>query len=177
MNNWLTRHGLILLAGLAAAGLGAWLAWARMAPDASPPLDALWAARMPDLRGTQVQLSALRGEPVIINFWATWCQPCKEEMPDLQRLAASELGKSVKIIGIGIDNAANMRAFAEKIGITYLLLEGGPAGLDLLKPLGNDSGGLPFTIAVNRAGKPAGSHLGRLSPDALKSLANAANQQ
>jgi thiol-disulfide isomerase/thioredoxin len=177
MSVWLKKHGLILLAGLGAAAAGAWLAWARMVPDASPPLDVLWATQMPDLRGTPVPLSSFKGEAVIINFWATWCQPCKEEMPDLQRLATGEMGKSVKVVGIGIDNAVNMRSFAEKIGISYLLLEGGPAGLDMLKPLGNSSGGLPYTIAINRAGKPVGTHLGKLSAEALNSLANAANKQ
>jgi thiol-disulfide isomerase/thioredoxin len=177
MNNWLKKHVLILFAGVVAAGTGAWFAWARLSPDASHALDTLWAAQMPDLRGTQVRLSALKGEPMIVNFWATWCQPCKEEMPDLQRLATSEMGKNVKIVGIGIDNAANMRAFSEKIGITYLLLEGGSAGMDMLTPLGNPSGGLPFTIAINRAGKTVGSHLGKLSPEALNSLAITANKQ
>jgi thiol-disulfide isomerase/thioredoxin len=119
------------------------------------------------LRGATVAMQSLKGRPLVLNFWATWCVPCKEEMPDFQRLAVSDLGKSVQIIGIGIDNTKNMRAFAESLGVTYVLLEGGPVGLDLLKSLGNDIGGLPYTVVLDAQGKLIAKHLGRINRDDL----------
>ena len=161
-NEWIAKNWLMALAGLAAAALGAWLGLSQLdqGPVAVP--DALWSARFADLRGAQVVMHSFKGKPVVLNFWATWCIPCKEEMPDFQRLAASELGQRVQIVGIGIDNAKNMRAFGEALGISYTLLEGGPQGLDLLKLLGNQSGGLPYTLVIGADGEVVLRHLGKL---------------
>ena len=174
---WLAKRRNMIAAGSAAALIGAWLGVTRLPVQTSAAIDALWAAQLPDLRGVPVNLGELRGKPLIVNFWATWCGPCKEEMPDFQRLAAGELGKSIQIVGIGIDNSANMRVFSERLGITYPLLEGGSAALDMLKALGNSSGGLPYTIVLDRTGKQVGAHLGRISFEELKSQATAALRQ
>ena len=174
---WLSKHWFLLLAGCAAGLTGAWLAATRPASQRPASLDILWAAQLSDLRGAPVRMDQMRGKPLIVNFWATWCGPCKEEMPDFQRLAAGDLGKSVQIVGIGIDNPANMRSFGEKLGITYPLLDGGSTALDMLKLLGNPSGGLPYTIVVDRAGSQVAQHLGRISYEELKTLATAAIKQ
>ena len=171
---WLTTHWVLVIAGCAAALIGAWLGMSGMPVRTSGSVDALWAAQLPDLRGVPVKLADLRGKPLIVNFWATWCGPCKEEMPDFQRLAAGDLGKRVQIVGIGIDNSANMRSFGEKLGITYPLLEGGSDALDMLNALGNSSGGLPYTIVLDGAGKQVSAHLGRMSYEELKAQATAA---
>lgn len=174
---WLATHRVLVITGCAAALIGAWLGMSGMPVRTSGPVDALWAAQLPDLRGVPVKLADLRGKPLIVNFWATWCGPCKEEMPDFQRLAAGDLGKRVQIIGIGIDNLENMRSFGEKLGITYPLLEGGSDALDMLKALGNSSGGLPYTIVLDGAGKQVSAHLGRMSYEELKAQATAAIKQ
>ena len=158
---------LILFAGLAAAGLGAWFGMHRLASINQPALESLWAAQFHDLSGTPVMMGSLRGKPLVINFWATWCEPCKEEMPDFQRLADSDLGKSLQIVGIGIDSSSNMLAFSKKLGISYLLLESGIVGLDVLKSVGDKAGALPYTLIVDAAGKPVLTHLGRISYDEL----------
>jgi thiol-disulfide isomerase/thioredoxin len=161
-----------LVAALALAA-GAWVGWNRLKP-VDVRVEALWAAEFTDLSGKQVPLASFKGQPLVINFWATWCAPCKEEMPDFQRLTASDLGKRVKVIGIGIDNAPNMSSFAMKTGITYPLLVGGPTGLDLLKSLGNTVGGLPYTVVVDGSGMVVTRHLGRMSAEALQQAATAA---
>jgi len=172
--SWLKRNFVYLFAGAAAVLLGAWLGWAQLQPSASAASDILWRTELTDLTGKPFSLATLKGKPVVINFWATWCGPCKEEMPDFQKLAASELGKSVKIVGIGIDNAANMQAFSKTLGISYTLLEGGPGGLDLIKALGNEVGGLPFTLVIDPSGKTVLTRLGRISYEELQAASSRA---
>jgi thiol-disulfide isomerase/thioredoxin len=166
--SWLKRNFVYLLAGSAAILLGTWLGSARLQPSASAASDIIWRTELTDLTGKPFSLASLKGKPLVINFWATWCGPCKEEMPDFQKLAASELGKSVKIVGIGIDNAANMQSFAKSLGISYTLLEGGAGGLDLIKALGNEVGGLPFTLVIDSSGKTVLTRLGRIGYEELQ---------
>lgn len=125
-------------------------------------LDALWAAQLKDLSGRPVNLTAYKGKPLVVNFWASWCAPCIEEMPDFQRASQTSIGKGVQFVGIGIDSADKMRPFADKLGITYVLLESGAQGLDLIRASGNPSGALPFTLIVDRAGLPVVKKLGKL---------------
>ena len=162
------------VAAMVALAVGAWLGWTRLRP-AEVRVEALWAMEFTDLDGKAVPMAGFKGQPLVINFWATWCAPCKEEMPDFQRLASGELGKKVKIVGIGIDNAPNMSAFAKQNGITYPLLVGGPAGLDLLKTLGNKVGGLPYTVVLDARGDVVVNHLGRISAEALGKAATASS--
>lgn len=143
----------------------------RAGGPAAASLDALWAAQMKDLSGHPVNLAAYKGQPLVINFWASWCGPCIEEMPDFQRASQTDIGKRVQFVGIGIDSADKMRQFATKLGITYILLESGAAGLDLMRSVGNPSGALPFTLIVDRAGVPVTRKLGKLDyADLLSAL-------
>ena len=107
-------------------------------------------------------MTAYKGKPLVVNFWASWCAPCIEEMPDFQRASQTSIGKGVQFVGIGIDSADKMRPFADKLGITYVLLESGAQGLDLIRASGNPSGALPFTLIVDRAGLPVVKKLGKL---------------
>ena len=173
---WLKRNSPLLLAGLAALAIGAWLGWMRLQANPSASLEPLWAAELIDLRGNKVSMASLRGKPLVVNFWATWCGPCKEEMPDFQRLATGEMRDRIKVVGIGIDNADNMRSFADRIGITYTLLEGGAESLDMLKALGNQAGGLPFTLVIDADGKSVMVRLGRASYEDLVVAAKAASK-
>ena len=102
--HWLRRNWPLLVAGILAITLGAGLGVSRLTAGAPHSLDPLWSTRLVDLRGNPVALETLRGKPLIINFWATWCGPCKDEMPDFQRLATENSDKNIQIIGIGIDN-------------------------------------------------------------------------
>lgn len=166
--SWLKRNLVYLVAGSVAVLCGTWLGWTRLQPPPPAPLQFLWRTELTDLAGKPYSFAPLKGRPLIVNFWATWCGPCKEEMPDFQKLAASELGKNIEIVGIGIDSVANMSAFSDKIGISYTLLAGGPGGLDLLKALGNEVGGLPFTLVFDASGKAVLTRLGRVSYEELR---------
>ncbi|MBL8377324.1 MAG: TlpA family protein disulfide reductase [Burkholderiales bacterium] len=172
--NWLRRHWPVIAAGALAAVLGAVIGIVRLTPDSAVDSGPLWAVKLPDLQGQETEVSRFRGRPLLVNFWATWCGPCKEEMPDLQRLAAGDLGNKIRVIGIGIDDKDKMRSFAADIGVTYTILQTGAPGLDLMKALGNRSGALPFTLVLDSAGVVVRSHIGKLSYEELRVAAQSA---
>lgn len=158
--------------GLAAFAAGAWWSWESLNPKDSndagqAALDRLLATPLADAQGRTVDLAQRRGKPLVLNFWATWCPPCVEEMPELSALAAL-LQPDVEIVGIGIDSAANIRQFAEKHRISYPLLIAGVAGLESVRGLGNEAGGLPFTVLVDRKGQISERILGRVNIGKLK---------
>lgn len=155
---------------VAAAAAGAGLAWWRIGLQA-PRDDALalfWQQTFADSAGRPWPMADLRGRALVINYWATWCPPCVEEMPELSGLARELEGKPVQILGIGIDNASNIRNFAEKTRFDYPLLIGGVAGNELGRQMGNTGGYLPFTVVVDRAGGIAARILGRFKLDDLR---------
>jgi len=133
---------------------------AALAPGSVP--DALWNLALPDLEGTEQSMSQWRGKRMVVNFWATWCAPCVKEMPDLQALADQHPDK--RIIGIGIDSTANIRAFLQKVPVSYPLLVAETGGVDLLRRLGNTRGGLPFTLILDEDGRIAHHVLGQIDP-------------
>lgn len=133
------------------------------APSPEAALASLWASVFKDLEGRAVNLSAFKGRPLVVNFWASWCGPCLEEMPDFQRASQTVEGKRAQFVGIGIDSAEKMKPFAGKMGISYLLLEGGAQGLDLVRTAGNSAGALPFTLILDRSGAVALRKLGKMT--------------
>lgn len=136
-----------------------------MAPSALPhtPVEALFAQSMNDASGASQSLSRWKGKALIVNFWAPWCAPCVEEMPELD-----SLGKQINIIGIGIDSPSNIAAFAGKHKISYPLYVAGMSGTDLARDFGNKGGGLPFTVLIGADGTVRKTYLGRLKFDQLK---------
>lgn len=95
---------------------------------------------------------AWRGRPLLINVWASWCGPCIEEMPELQRFHAEQGAKGVQVVGIALDDPASVRAFLQRIRVTYPILvdEAGPA--DAGVRLGNPKGVLPYSVLVSADG-------------------------
>jgi peroxiredoxin len=170
----LRRRMLLALVGVGAAALGAALAWRRLAPAEGVSTEPLFAARFADADGTMQPLAQWRGRWLVVNFWATWCPPCVSEMPDLQAVRSAFLARGVEVIGIGIDNADNVRDFRGKLGLTLPLLVAGVGGSDLNRALGNRAGVLPFTALVSPAGRVERSHLGQLSRQELTSWLEAA---
>ena len=156
----------LLLIPLAAAALaaGVWLAQTRYASQApeAPAISALWQLEFPDVSGSTQALSQWRGQIVVLNFWASWCAPCREEMPDFVELRTQHNQKGVEFIGIAIDNAANVTQFLQKQTVNYPILIGEGAAHSLTRQLGNTSGALPYTIVFDRDGNIALTHLGRL---------------
>lgn len=152
-------------------GAGAWgaLALAGCGERAETPRvtsDVLFSQSLPDLHGTVREVAQWRGRPMLVNFWATWCAPCVREMPDLDQLRAEFPG--VAFVGIGIDSTPNMLAFIEKVPVAYPLLEARSSGLDLMRELGNKSGGLPFTVILAEDGRIVRAIAGQVVPDDIR---------
>lgn len=146
-------------------------------PEAAPTSDAL--ARMltltlPDLDGQAQSLSQWKGKVLVVNFWATWCPPCKEEMPEFSRINAKYASNGVQFVGISLDSADKVAAFRKEIEISYPLLIGNLETLDLSSDLGNRAKALPFTVILRRDGSLQQVKLGKyVTADLEKALLEA----
>jgi len=162
---------LLVFAVLAVAALaaGAWFAQMRYAPRAVAPqaVSALWPLQFSDLRGQPQALSQWRGKVLVLNFWASWCAPCREEMPDFDALRRQYQGRGVEFVGIAIDNEQNVAQFLQTMPVSYPILIGEGAALTLARQLGNNSGALPYTLVIDSGGNIALSHLGLLPREQL----------
>ena len=130
----------------------------------------LLGVALPDLDGKEQALAQWRGKVLVVNFWATWCAPCREEMPAFVKMQRERGDQGLQFVGIGIDDAVKLRQFAQEIGLNYPALVGGYGALELSKALGNALLALPFTIVVDRQGRIAHTQLGPLKPDKLAAI-------
>jgi len=163
----LRRRWLVAGVGLGALMAGAGLAWWRYQPDA-PDASALFDRVFDDVDGQPQPLAQWRGRWIVLNFWATWCAPCVEEMPTLQQAARDYGGRGVAVVGVGIDNAKAIRRFKEELKLDLPLLVAGAGGSELARELGNPSGALPYTVLVSPQGRIEQAHLGLLKPELLR---------
>ncbi|MDP9198338.1 MAG: TlpA family protein disulfide reductase [Pseudomonadota bacterium] len=115
-----------------------------------------------DRDGRPRSLSEWDGKPLIINFWATWCAPCRREIPMLNALAVDEKYAGFEIIGIAIDFREDVLKYLEKMPIDYTVLIGEQDGLGAASAFGMESIGLPFTAFTDRQGRIATIHVGEL---------------
>lgn len=131
---------------------------------------ALWSLPFPSLSGKTQTLENWRGKTLIVNFWATWCAPCREEIPDLIAIRGEYAAKSVEIVGIAMDNAQSVKSYAREMGMTYPLFLGEGNALEMSRTLGNPSGALPYTVVIAPDGTIVARHLGQLSKTKLQSI-------
>lgn len=146
------------------------------APEAggAEALQKLLNLKLRDPQGREVSLSQWQGKILVVNFWATWCPPCKEEMPAFSRLHQEWQGRGVQFVGIAADSAENVKRFAEKTPVSYPLLLGGNDITRLTQPLGNHALGLPFTLIIRADGQLHAQKLGTLQESELAALLSAA---
>jgi len=114
--------------------------------------DAIPRLELPGLDGTPVALPDGSGRPLLINYWASWCAPCIEEMPELDRYAASQGSDGVQVVGIALDDPDAVRRFLEQVPVGYRILLDQPGPADTSVQLGNPAGVLPYTVLVDAAG-------------------------
>lgn len=128
------------------------------------------SATMVDLAGKPRQLGEWQGRVLVCNFWATWCAPCREEIPMLMSEREKYGRSDLEIVGIAVDNGAKVAEFAASLKITYPILLAEADGLDLMRKLGNASGGLPYTVVADRQGILVHRKLGALKQEDLDGI-------
>ena len=149
------------IAGLAGAGLAWWRYTPRTVEQAVVP--ELWSLEFDTPSGARLALQSLRGRPLLINFWATWCPPCIEELPLLNAFYRENEGKGWQILGLAVDKADPVRAFLSRQPLNFPVALAGMEGLDLSKKLGNQVGGLPFTVLIGADGSVLNRKIGKLN--------------
>ncbi len=174
------RRRALLVGGVAAAAAvaGAGVALWRLRPSSAPGdrADALWSLTLNTPAGTELALSSLRGRPLLVNFWATWCPPCVEEMPLLDRFFRENSASGWNVLGLAIDQPSSVRQFLTRTPVSFPIGLAGLEGTELGRSLGNQTGGLPFTVVIDAKGLIRQRKMGQVTPaelDRWKALAAA----
>ena len=171
--------GVGLAAVLAGGGLSWWRHSAAPAADAAATaaadegLAALWQLRFTRPEGGELVFAELRGKPLLINFWATWCAPCVREMPQLDRFHREFGPHGWQVVGLAIDGPTPVREFLQKLPVGFAIGLAGLDGTELVRTLGNAQGGLPFTVLIGADGRVLQRKLGETSFDELAAWAKA----
>jgi thiol-disulfide isomerase/thioredoxin len=163
----ITRREAVVLGGVGVAAAMAGAVAGALALQARSGAASLLAAQFQDLQGRPRRLLDWKGRALLCNFWATWCAPCREEIPLLVAAKQQLQPNRGEIVGIGIDSADKIRQFAATFKINYPLLAGDATAIDLLRTLGNRSGGLPFTVLLDPRGSIEYRRLGALTEGEL----------
>ncbi len=158
---WLSLGGIALLAGAIGHRLGEFGNSAETMTTASSSLPILDLV-LNDLQGQPQSFAQWRGKLLIVNYWATWCLPCREEMPGFSRVQEKYRDKGVQFVGISIDNAAKIAEFVKATPVSYPLLIGDIGVMENSAALGNTRQALPFTAVFDRQGRLVSTKLGRL---------------
>lgn len=168
-------HYLLVAAVAALAGVAGYVANRELATNTAPPpaasgaaAAAIMALTLQDTEGQAQALSQWRGKVIVANFWATWCPPCRKEIPDFSAASRKLDGSQVQFVGISIDAADKVRAFKAEFNVPYPLLIGSPDVLSLAADLGNTAQALPFTVIFDRDGRARQVKLGTLNQSELE---------
>ena len=170
---------LIVVVGLSAGGLGLYFSGDLARGPTATPLkpetpntSVVGQPRspftLPDAEGRPRNIAEWDGKVLVINFWATWCAPCREEMPLLIEMQQRFAGQGLRTLGIAVDTPERANAFAEKLGVNYPSLFATHEAIEIGKRYGNFLGVLPYTVVVDRAGVVRYTHLGLIERKRLE---------
>jgi thiol-disulfide isomerase/thioredoxin len=136
--------------------------------DAPRPVQALFSAKFPDSQGKMQALDQWKGKIIVVNFWATWCPPCRAEMPELSDMQDKYAKQDLIILGIATDDVDKIHEFTKTTIVSYSLLAGDMDAMNLSSSLGNNRGVLPFTVVLDRNGHIVKTFWGRVNQSALE---------
>ncbi len=160
-----------LMGGVAVAAAGAGVLWAERRWRPQPVLEGaeatFWASSFDSPEGRPLAMAGFRGKPLLVNFWATWCPPCIEELPLLNAFHREQAAKGWQLLGLAVDRVEAVRGFLAKLPLDFPVAMTGFAGADLSRSLGNPSGGLPFTVVFGPGGQVVHRKIGQVKPEDL----------
>lgn len=158
---------LAVLSGVAGWKFGPWVLNRLQPAPLARPLPSL---HLPDLQGRTQSLYQWSGRILVINLWASWCPPCRAEMPGFSRLQEKYAGKNVQFVGIALDQPENVAEFARGTPVSYPLLLANNSHLPVFADLGNRAGSLPFTVIFTPDGQLRHIHRGYWQEDELDDI-------
>ena len=152
-----------------AAAAGAGVAWWRLrtGESLSGAEAAFWSGEFPGVGGETVAMRAFQGRPLLVNFWATWCPPCVDELPLINAFYRAHAPAGWQVLGLAVDQAAPVSRFLQRLPLDFPVALAGLSGTELGRSLGNVSGGLPFTVVFGAEGAVLHRKLGKLSESDL----------
>jgi thiol-disulfide isomerase/thioredoxin len=178
------RRWLLASVAGAAVAAGAGVAWWRGRETAPPPrpmsaedvaaTEKLWALSFQTPEGKTLSLASLRGKPLLVNFWATWCAPCVAEMPMLDAFYRQHADKGLQIVGLAIDQPSSVKTFLQRTPVTFPIGLAGFEGTELTRVMGNKAGGLPFSVMIAADGGIQQRRIGRVTDADLKAWSGVA---
>lgn len=126
------------------------------------------AAQLPGLDGKRQSMTQWRGRVLVVNFWATWCAPCREEIPTFIKLQDQYRERGVVFVGIAVDQKDKVDSYAREFGINYPVLIGGLESMELAHQVGDTKSVLPFTLVLDRNGRAVSSEIGAIKSERLE---------
>jgi thiol-disulfide isomerase/thioredoxin len=156
----LQRRDWLILGGVAAGAAIAGGVTGALVLQAQSGAAALLSTTFLDLSDRPRRVADWPARAVLCNFWATWCAPCREELPLLESAHRDHAAIGLQLVGIAIDTAANIREYLKVVKVSFPILVGEATAIGLMRSLGNSSGALPFTAALDRSGQVRGRKLG-----------------
>ena len=148
--------------GATALGAGVGASWwrNRPKPDAAPA--GLWARQWVSPQGPSIAMQSFQGRPLLVNFWATWCPPCIEELPLIEAFYQQNKANGWQVLGLAVDKLERVQSFLKATPLSFAIGMAGLEGTELSRELGNMTGSLPFTVVLASDGQIAQRKLGRI---------------
>ena len=157
------------VAGAATLG-GIGLAWRTLekAPVPQTLDSSFWQLEFATPGGQTLTMHSMHGKPLLLNFWASWCPPCIEELPLLSSFFKENSANGWQVLGLAVDELDPVKRFLAHSPLSFPVALAGISGLQLSKSLGNLIGGLPFTVVIDPTAKVIHRKMGKVTPDELR---------
>ncbi len=159
--------GVAAAAVFSGMGVGWWTTHDGAATADSGPVDGFWSLQWDTPEGRPLSMQSFKGHPLLLNFWATWCPPCVEELPLINAFYRQNKGNQWQVLGLAVDKLEPVQAFLKRTPLDFPIGLAGLSGADLGRSLGNLTGGLPFSLVIGSDGVVKQRKLGRLRGEDL----------